>query len=408
MQRKVRAMLQIGKQLTPEQRLSKAVVDIMGKAHALSGILMIGDRAVEYDATKVPTACTDGKNEWYGAEFIDPLKDAQLRFLVLHESYHKLYRHLITWQHLRKIDAHLANISMDHDINIKIMDEFGADGWVEFIEGGCLNYDYRGWGTAKIFWHLHEEQKSNPDGSTPTLDGEPLDDHDWDGAEEMDAEEKRELEREIDEAHRQGATIAGKTGSGGGDCGVGDLLQPQVDWREKFRDFVQTTCAGNDMSTWRKPKRRLIGQGIYMPSTYSEQVGPLAVHLDMSGSISKRERTAMLTEVVSIAKMVNPPELHVLYWDTEVCRAEVYGGDELDTVLDNTKPEGGGGTDVRCVPDYLTEHKIKPQASVVFTDGYIFGGWGEWDHPVLWCVLDNENASPDIGKVIHIKSEDMR
>jgi hypothetical protein len=41
-------MLAIGKQLTPEQRLSKAVVDIMGnpKYVALAGVLMIGDRSV--------------------------------------------------------------------------------------------------------------------------------------------------------------------------------------------------------------------------------------------------------------------------------------------------------------------------------------------------------------------------
>ena len=75
-------MLQIGKTLTPEQRLSKAVVDIMGKAHALAGILMIGKREVSYDALMVPTACTNGRDEWYGSEFLEPLNDAQLRFLA--------------------------------------------------------------------------------------------------------------------------------------------------------------------------------------------------------------------------------------------------------------------------------------------------------------------------------------
>jgi len=42
-------MLAIGKQLTTEQRLSKAVVDIMAneKYIALAGILMIGDRTIE-------------------------------------------------------------------------------------------------------------------------------------------------------------------------------------------------------------------------------------------------------------------------------------------------------------------------------------------------------------------------
>ena len=88
-------MLSIGKQLTAEQRLNKATVDIMAnpKYVALAGILMIGDRGVKDD---IPTACTNGRDEWYGREFVEKLNDAELRFLVLHESYHKLYRHLMT------------------------------------------------------------------------------------------------------------------------------------------------------------------------------------------------------------------------------------------------------------------------------------------------------------------------
>ena len=77
-------MLTLGKQLTIEQRLSKAVVDIMGneKYVALAGILMIGDRTVEDD---VPTACTNGRDEMYGREFVSKLSDPELRFVILHE-----------------------------------------------------------------------------------------------------------------------------------------------------------------------------------------------------------------------------------------------------------------------------------------------------------------------------------
>ena len=74
-------MLSIGKELTTEQRLSKAVVDIMGnpKYVALAGILMIGERTVSDD---IPTACTDGVNEIYGREFTDSLTDAQTPYHV--------------------------------------------------------------------------------------------------------------------------------------------------------------------------------------------------------------------------------------------------------------------------------------------------------------------------------------
>jgi hypothetical protein len=47
--------------LTEEQRLTKAVVSIMGnpKYTALAGVLMIGERNV-VDDDSVPTACTNG------------------------------------------------------------------------------------------------------------------------------------------------------------------------------------------------------------------------------------------------------------------------------------------------------------------------------------------------------------
>jgi predicted metal-dependent peptidase len=110
----------IGKQLTAEQRLSKAVVDIMGnpKYIALAGVLMIGDRSVD---DKVKTACTNGRDEKYGRAFIETLSDAELRFLVLHECYHKLYRHLTTWRHLYDKNAQLANAACDYVINLKLM-----------------------------------------------------------------------------------------------------------------------------------------------------------------------------------------------------------------------------------------------------------------------------------------------
>src|SRR5512137_1458564 len=92
-------MLMINKQLTAEQRLERAIVEIMHNDRyiALAGILMIGKREV---VDNLPTAATNGRDEFYGRKFVESLSDAELRFLVLHECYHKLYRHLLTWRHL--------------------------------------------------------------------------------------------------------------------------------------------------------------------------------------------------------------------------------------------------------------------------------------------------------------------
>jgi predicted metal-dependent peptidase len=402
-------MLMIGKQLTAEQRLSKAVVDIMGspKYVALAGVLMIGSRSVD---DKVRTACTNGRDEMYGRAFIETLTDAELRFLVLHECYHKLYRHLTTWRHLYEDNAQLANAACDYVINIKLTDD-NSDGFAIMPKVGLLDTKYRGMDSAQVYKLLKDDQQDSGgstgggSGDGESGDGESgtgLDEHDWEGAQEMTAEQTKELARDLDEAIRQGALAAGKLGSGG-ERMFDDLLQTKIDWREALREFISTTCQGNDYSTWKRPNRRFVSSGYYMPSGVSEQVGELVIAIDTSGSIGGRELAKFLGEVKGICDQVKPDTVRLLYWDTEVCADEKYTGVEVEHIVDSTKPEGGGGTNVECVPEYMTQGGIKPQAVVVLTDGYLGGSWGQWACPVLWCIVGNANARPDVGKYVHVE-----
>ena len=422
-------MLNIGKQLNAEERLSKAVVAIMGHPRytALAGVLMLGEKTIEED---IPTACTNGRDVKYGRAFVDGLTDAELRGLVLHEDEgHKLYRHLTTWRWMYDIDPFLANCACDYVINIRIVDDNKDDGFAKLPEGGLVDERFRGMDEAQVFHILRKEQDSQPPGGSGGSDsqdnesgsgsgqadglengtlqsGAGLDQHDWDGAQELSDEEKHELARDIDEAIRQGALAAGKMG-GTGNRDLGELLQPQVDWREVLREFVQTTCAGSDYSTYARPNRRLMSQGIYMPSGISEQVEELVIAIDTSGSIGQSELTEFLSEVKGVCDTVKPNKVRLLYWGCSVVGDESYDMHELEQLTTSTKPKGGGGTDVRCVTQYMAKKSIKPQAAIVLTDGYLFGGWGEWTCPVLWTILDNEHALADVGKTVHIKARDM-
>ena len=422
-------MLNIGKQLNAEERLSKAVVAIMGHPRytALAGVLMLGEKTIEED---IPTACTNGRDVKYGRAFVDGLTDAELRGLVLHEDEgHKLYRHLTTWRWMYDIDPFLANCACDYVINIRIVDDNKDDGFAKLPEGGLVDERFRGMDEAQVFHILRKEQDSQPPGGSGGSDsqdnesgsgsgqadglengtlqsGAGLDQHDWDGAQELSDEEKHELARDIDEAIRQGALAAGKMG-GTGNRDLDELLQPQVDWREVLREFVQTTCAGSDYSTYARPNRRLMSQGIYMPSGISEQVEELVIAIDTSGSIGQSELTEFLSEVKGVCDTVKPNKVRLLYWGCSVVGDESYDMHELEQLTTSTKPKGGGGTDVNCVTQYMAKKSIKPQAAIVLTDGYLYDGWGEWTCPVLWTILDNEHALADVGKTVHIKARDM-
>jgi len=181
-----------------------------------------------------------------------------------------------------------------------------------------------------------------------------------------------------------------------------DLLQTKIDWREVLREFISTTCTGSDYSTWRRPNRRFVSSGYYMPSGVSEQVGELVIAADMSGSMTSA-LPRIFGEIKGICDQVKPDMVRLLYWDTEVCADEKYVGAEIENLVNSTKPKGGGGTTVECVPQYMAQHGVKPQAVVVLTDGYLGGSWGQWPCPVLWCIVGNKNARPDVGKYVHVE-----
>jgi len=394
--------LSIGKQLTPEQRLHKATTDIVGRDEfvALAGVLMIGSKSV---VDGLPTACTNGRDEMYGREFVDGLTDAEFRFVILHECFHKMYRHLSTWKHLWDKDRSKANQACDYAINVKLYDtEAYRNGWISMPKGGLLDEKYRGMDTKQI-WDLLPEDEQGGQGGNGTGNGSHggFDEHDWEGAKEMSAEEAGELAKEIDEALRQGAVLAGKVGSGG-DRLIGELLETKKNWKELLRDYVSATCAGKDYSTWRKPNRRYVGMDMLMPSSISESVGELVLAIDTSGSIGQRELNKFLTEVKGVCDQVHPSKVHIIYWDTEVCKHEIYMDKDVDDIVKSTKPAGGGGTMVECVPQFLNEHGIKPECVIVLTDGYLGGSWGQWSVPVLWCIQDNKHAKPTVGSVVHI------
>jgi len=397
--------------LTAEQRVQKAHVWLMAqpKYCLYSGIFMLGKTSIE---DNVPTACTNGRDEIYGTQFVDSLNDKELMFVVLHENLHKAFRHLYIWRKLHDENSRLANMACDYVINLILHDADPSEHTIAMPRKdgeiyGLLDTRFRHMNTKQVYDLLKQEQEEGS-GQSEDSEGESggFDEHDWDGAKELDAEEQEQLAKEVDQALRQGQMAAQKiAGKGKGDMPreLGDLLAPKVDWREVLREFVNSVCSAKDASSWRRVNRRFVGQHIYLPSLIGEKVGHVVVGIDTSGSIQQDEITRFLSEVKSIVEDVHPDKLDLIYWDHEVASHEVYDSATMGTLLDSTKPRGGGGTSPTCVMEYLKQENIKPECIIMLTDGYI-GNWGnEWDAPTLW-VITSDVTSP-VGKSVQITEE---
>lgn len=386
--------------MTLEQRLQKANFKVINhiKYCAIGGVVMYGKTSIDDD---FPTAATDGRNVRYGRKFIEKLTDPELRFLILHENYHKAFRHLSSWRHLYKKNPQLANMACDHVINIALKDLDAGEGFITMPANGCCDERFRGMDSGQVFRILENEQQQNGKGSGKDGEAGGFDEHDWDAAEEMTEAEQKEVQAAIDQALRQGAILAGKR-KGQMDRALGELLEPKINWREALREFVMSITAGKDQSTWRTVNRRFISQNLYMPGSYSESVGRVMVGVDTSGSITEELREFM-SEIKAICETVKPEAVDLLYWDHVVQAHEKYGVHELDQLIASTKPKGGGGTTVSCITAYMKEHNMKPECAIVFTDGHVGGDWGgDWPCPVLFVIAGGNKVVAPVGKTIHL------
>jgi predicted metal-dependent peptidase len=388
--------------LTAEQRIQKSHVALMNdpKYCLYSGIFMLGRTEID---DSVPTACTDGRNIFYGRKFVDKLQDTELKGLILHENLHKAFRHTTVWKHLYEKDPQLANMACDYVINLMIHDSDPQGSMVTLPEGGCLDEKYRGMDAGQVFKLLQQQGgkggKGDGNGDSQEEGGQGFDEHDWESANEMSQDEQQALAREIDQALRQGALLAGKL-NGNVPREISEAMEAKVNWREVLRDFVSSICNDKDNATWRRPNRRLVASGVYLPSVIGEAVGRITVGIDTSGSIGNEQIGQFLGELLSICNHVQPEGIDLLYWDTEVCQHEKYERGEYEAMMSSTKPKGGGGTDASCVPNYLLEHKMRPECVIMLTDGYV-SDWGRWAHPVFWGIT-SKNVNAECGISIYV------
>ena len=406
--------------MNEERKLQKCKIALMrnSKFALLQGVMMIGKTRV----AEIPTACTNGRDEIYGREFVRKLSERELQFVIAHEASHKMYRHLTTWRKLYDEDRKLANMACDYVINLMLKDVDPTESIIampRFQESngnakkgdfmGLLDEQYRGMNAKQVFDILKDKKAKGEKPFDGDGDGDGFDEHDWDGAKGMTDEEKKELVREVDQAIRQGL-IAQQKVKGDGSLGMSreleELLEPKVDWREVLREFVKATCSAKDTSSWRRVNRRFLSTGVYMPSMIGEKVGHLVIGIDASGSIGGKELSEILSEVKAIVEEVTPSQVDLIYWDSEVCAHEIYTETTVSTLVESTKPAGGGGTSPSCVSEYLKDKKIQPECIIILSDGYVGGDWGsEWTAPLLWCLVGGYDGDAEHGKTIHIERD---
>lgn len=338
----------------------------------------------------IPTACTNGLEIRYNPEFFLDLTQEEQLFLILHETLHVAFHHMLR---RNGRDPMRWNMAADYAINL-ILVERGF----KMPEGGLLDYQYADLTVDRIYDLL--EDKADPD-DLPMMDlDEPGSGED---AEPMDQQQAEALGEKIDDILVKAqlhSEMAGNTpGSVPGSLQfyIDQLLTPKLPWEQLLKQFVSKVVKRG--YTWKRPNRRFFPKH-YLPSRLSNNTCHLAVAIDTSISVSDAEFHRFASEVYSILKYQRPETLSIIQFDTEI-----HAIDEIRKPDDFRKLafKGRGGTDPEPVIEWAA--KNKPTALLVFTDGMFHQHFANPKVPVIWLINDNKSFEGKFGKVIHYEHQ---
>ena len=400
-------------------RLSKAMSRLaISKGSSFFGAI---NRTLKKVCTPdVETMAVDGTHLFWNPAFVDTLQDNHLTGVLIHEAWHVMDAH-----HLRqgRRDSRRWNEACDYAINgliLKANFELPAD--------ALVNSKYDGMSAEQIYGALETEQQNADQDTTNQSgdqsgkqssdqsgdDGQSGDQSDTgkgqqstqapdtgkcggviqptsaDGTPLSDAEiteAKRALQQTVNEAIHASEKRGDMPGSV--KKHITESREAQVDWKEKLHSFAKGTIP-TDYS-WRRPHKRRMRQGIYLPSLECNGTGEIVIGLDTSASVSEKAFEHFAGEVVSIFEETNPSAVHLLYCDTQV-HPETYEREDLDDLKIVRK--GYGGTSFTPVFDWvnkrIAEGEEPPQCVVYLTDGYGEEPKTSPDYPVLWVCCSHK------------------
>jgi predicted metal-dependent peptidase len=341
----------------------------------------------------IDTMCTNGNRIRYNPQFIDENKPEHIKTFFAHEVLHCALGH-----HARRDnrDPKQWNKACDYAINpiLKEAGCFSLPSWMLYNPQfdnmsaeeiySIIKNDSPGKGQGQGDGSGEGEQTPDPGKMGAVEDPEGKD------SKNPSESELNQSEQDWKVAAKQAATQAKAQGKLPGSLSrfVDEILRPKVDWRLLLQQFVQPTAKSDYCMS--PPNRRYIHLGLYMPSLKSNEMPPIVIGIDTSGSISNEQLNSFQAEIQAIMDSC-PTTIDCFYCDHRIQGHDVFTRD--NTVrFENCK--GGGGTSFEPVFEEVERLGLRPECLIYLTD--LEGSFPDHapEYPVLWINTYNHEIAP--------------
>lgn len=354
----------------------------LGNNAAFLGPLMCGMDFV-WDESE-PTAWTDGVTIGWNPHWFVSLPRETRATVLVHELWHPAFLHMarIGGRQHRE-----WNWACDIVINNGLEDEgYSFKG----VENCWKDQQYRGWNAEAIYEELIKQQ---PPQCAPWGPGGP------DGTDMKISPQKQQqaINNVIQAVHS--AKMNGKPGDIPGHIQeiIKNFLKPKVKWDVELQRFLTELL--NQYYSWRRPRRRTLSQGLYLPTRVDDKgrLQNLSWYFDVSGSVSDKMLLRFFSEVAYVWNTFKPKEMTIIMFDTVIKKIVKF---EEGQTFDEIKVIGRGGTDFRPVREHILE--TKPDAAIIFSDMECSAMEPGPECPILWVAIAPKGTKVKVGKLIHV------
>lgn len=362
-----------------QKALDKAKIQLMTKPDMVFFITVAFSVKHIWDDT-IPTACTDGLTIRYNPDFFMGLNSEEQLFLLLHETLHIVFQHMVRRGDL---DAKKWNYAADYVINYILVSR-----GFKMPAGGLYDRQYADLTTDQVYKLLPDQ---------PTIDLPMADLVAPEKPEEVQVTQQK-IDQILVRASMQSQMAGEKPGTipGAIQFYIDSLLNPKLPWHSILARYVNKVIRQG--FNWQKPNRRFFPKH-YLPSRATKNLCDIAVAIDTSSSVSDAEFHRFATEVYTILKHQRPSSLTLIQFDTRI-----HNVSKIRTPRDlmATQFYGRGGTRIDEVVNWAAKHK--PHILLVFSDGGFRNALPALKTPVIWLINNNPNYQAPWGKVIHYEA----
>lgn len=346
----------------------------------------------------IPTMGIDIRGQiYYNTDFVESMTVPQVVFVLAHEVLHKIGMHV---HRCGSRDPKTWNRACDMWINDTLDDaKVGEMPGHATTRQGARNQT-----VDEIYNILIAQQQPNGGGNGGGKggSGDPMGDDLLDHGDDMSEEEARQQEAQMKVDVTQAANAARMKGKLPGNLArfADELVNVKTPWFDILERFM-TSKVRNDQS-WKRPNRRFIHAGLYLPIIDSiGTMGEVVVGVDTSGSIGQKELNEFSGHLNRILEQCNPTKVHVVYCDSAIAHVDEFGPEEFPIKL---QPHGGGGTDMREIVEWTAKNADQAECLVILTDNYT--PFPEYEVvPTIWASTTDVKAPTEAGETIHIETE---